>query len=131
MAESPFERATRVGHCDVHWHWHSVPEREFRTTSTTCRCDCEEEILPKDVQIVQDDLVYLVFSGTPTVFTKGDAITGVTDAYGAAESHAAMLTEETHQPHTIMMVPRSSVDVAVVATYEGVTIKSLPEVASE
>jgi hypothetical protein len=130
MSETPFERAARVGHCDVHWHWHDRADG-FRTTSGTCRCDCEEEILPKDVQIVQDDLVYLVFSGTPTVFTKGDAIIGSTDAYGAAERHAAMLAEETHQPYTIMMVPRSSVDVAVVATYEGVVIKSLPEVTSE
>lgn len=122
MSETPLERATRVGHCDVHWHWHNKFDGGFRTTSGTCRCDCEEETLPKTAQRT-DDHVYIVFSGTPAIYTM--------DGYAEAEEEAARRTEERQEPHTVMMVPQSSVDVAVVATYEGVVIKSLPEVASE
>lgn len=123
-------KAIRVGHCDIHWHWHD-PGTLFTPTAVTCRCDCEEETLPETKQQKTDDLVYVVFSGTPTVFAKGEVDSTSVGAYDLAEEHAAMLAEETHQPHTIMMVPRSSVDVAVVAAYEGVVIKSLPEVTSE
>lgn len=124
MSESPLEKAIRVGHCDIHWHWHDA-NMLFSPTAKTCRCDCEEETLPATTQQKTNEMVYIVFSGTPTVFTLED------EAYAAAEEHAARLAEETHQPHTLMMVPRSSVDVAVVAAYEGVVIKSLPEVTSE
>lgn len=128
MKETPNQKAARVGHCDVHWHWHSVPESEFRITSNTCRCDCEEETLP---ETAQNDQVYVVFSGTPVVFTEGGSTLGIRSALVAAEQCAATLAEETQQPHTIMMVPASAIDGAIVAVYEGVVIKSLPEVTSE
>jgi len=111
-----------AGHCDVEWHTHD-PNNPFYIS--TCRCECLE--VAQAMEQLQSEQVYVVFRGVPTVFREGDPIVGTDDPLALAEEAAANLAELHHEPFTVMAVPASSLDMALVADYQGVVVKTLQE----
>lgn len=78
--------------------------------------------------IAPEDKVYIVFKGRPSVW-YGHAKD--TDAGRSlleyAEEEARRRAEEDQDEYTIMCVPKTSVEIALLAKYHGVVIHSLDE----
>lgn len=73
--------------------------------------------------IAPEDKVYMVFRGKPSVWYD-HAETG-RSALQHAEDEAARKSEEDQEDYTIMVVPKASVEIALVARYHGVVIHAL------
>ncbi len=77
--------------------------------------------------IAPEDKVYIVFEGKPKIWYNHPGLAG-SESLRHAEEEASRLTEETQIDHTIMVVPKASVEIALVARYHGVVIHAFDEV---
>jgi hypothetical protein len=71
--------------------------------------------------------VYIVFRGVPSVFYIGSDKSSGYNALKDAEENAKDKTEQTQETHSILCVPKESVEIALAAIYHGVVIHSMEE----
>jgi hypothetical protein len=77
-------------------------------------------------QIAPEDMVYIVFKGKPSVwYDHNDHPPTGRSSLQYAEDEAARKAEEDQDEYTIMVVPKVSVEIALVAKYHGVVIHAL------
>lgn len=77
-------------------------------------------------EIAPEDKVYIVFKGKPSVwYDHNDHPPTGRSSLQYAEDEAARKAEEDQDEYTIMVVPKASVEIALVAKYHGVVIHAL------
>jgi hypothetical protein len=83
-------------------------------------------------EIASEDKVYIVFKGKPSVwYDHNDPALINYSALKNAEEEATHKAEEDQSEYTVMVVPKASVEIALVAKYHGVVIHCLDELDNE